>query len=329
MYTLLAWFSSPALATPTISDCGNVPGTLYDNLSCSALCVAQTSPYFGLTEIFCDTSRDHVAAGAAVDGNGNGYTTADTADAEYVVLGADGTFGAGGTNRFCCAITDDSYETWIVRLSGTERNDEYRFYGPSAAPGLHLKNPDPLLTHQVAGLIETLEGDDDLYGSPQADDYWEFLFGGDNDDDLYGSFGDDMLDGGDGADDLFGNAGADVLKGREGNDDLNGAAGNDILLGELGDDALSGGQDDDCMQPEPDWGSDTTADTVSDTNDDNTVIIPTDFTISDIILGNGNDGCTTSANAQAPFPECDTIVSEDVCTLAAAAWEDAHTPAEE
>ena len=80
--------------------------------------------------------------------------------------------------------------------------------------------------------------------------------GGDGNDLLWGSPGDDELIGGAGADWLagyagndhvFGGSGDDWLSGQEGNDWLYGAAGNDVLAAGVGDDSLTGGDGDDVL----------------------------------------------------------------------------------
>jgi Ca2+-binding RTX toxin-like protein len=60
-----------------------------------------------------------------------------------------------------------------------------------------------------------------------------------NDDVMFGSRHDDILNGG---------AGFDILLGGLGNDSLSGAAGNDDLVGGAGDDTLSGGSDSDLLE---------------------------------------------------------------------------------
>lgn len=64
---------------------------------------------------------------------------------------------------------------------------------------------------------------------------------------IYGTELDDVLDGGGGDDYLHGNGGNDVLLGGTGNDNLYGGNGNDTLRGGDGVDYLSGGQGDDFL----------------------------------------------------------------------------------
>jgi hypothetical protein len=65
--------------------------------------------------------------------------------------------------------------------------------------------------------------------------------GGNGDDTMNGTAGEDRLDGGNGNDVLNGLGGHDLLKGGNGSDSLYGGSGNDILLGENGNDLLFGG----------------------------------------------------------------------------------------
>ncbi|MGL4960367.1 MAG: calcium-binding protein [Inquilinus sp.] len=74
-------------------------------------------------------------------------------------------------------------------------------------------------------------------GSPSA----EAVSGGAAADDLFGRFGNDVLDGAAGSDRLFGEQDDDTLDGGLGDDRLFGGSGNDILRGGAGADRLDGG----------------------------------------------------------------------------------------
>jgi Ca2+-binding RTX toxin-like protein len=71
------------------------------------------------------------------------------------------------------------------------------------------------------------------------------LDGGDGDDTVTGSAGDDVLLGGNGNDRLIGSAGDDLIDGGAGNDSIGGGAGDDILNGGDGTDTIDGGTGDD------------------------------------------------------------------------------------
>ena len=64
------------------------------------------------------------------------------------------------------------------------------------------------------------------------------LFGGDGDDLLNGTAGNDRLEGNNGKDILIGRAGNDILNGGNGKDQLTGGTGNDILTGGNGSDTF-------------------------------------------------------------------------------------------
>jgi serralysin len=97
------------------------------------------------------------------------------------------------------------------------------------------------------------EGDDTLSGAL-------YQSGGDGQDTLTGTGGDDFLTGDVGSDTLFGEGGADELRGRGGSDELHGGDGNDgvygdrgtdTLFGDGGDDVLYGGRDADQLDGGP------------------------------------------------------------------------------
>lgn len=73
------------------------------------------------------------------------------------------------------------------------------------------------------------------------------VYGGDGNDQLNGSAGDDSFYGGDGNDTLAGEAGDDALFGGTGDDDLDGDAGNDTLDGGAGNDQLIGDEGEDLI----------------------------------------------------------------------------------
>lgn len=70
----------------------------------------------------------------------------------------------------------------------------------------------------------------------------------DDNDTLYGGYGDDAIYGEQGDDYIEGNEGDDTLRGGAGNDTIYGGAGNDVLLGNEGDDILYGGDGDDILR---------------------------------------------------------------------------------
>ena len=71
------------------------------------------------------------------------------------------------------------------------------------------------------------------------DHSWKF--GGNSNDSLSGSIGNDTIDGGDGNDHINGNSGHDTLIGGDGNDNLRGSHGNDQIDGGTGSDTITTG----------------------------------------------------------------------------------------
>ncbi len=73
------------------------------------------------------------------------------------------------------------------------------------------------------------------------------MFGGADNDEIYGEDGNDILSGDSGFDYLNGGEGDDILAGGANDDGLEGAEGRDTLLGGSGDDVLTGGLDADIL----------------------------------------------------------------------------------
>ncbi len=94
------------------------------------------------------------------------------------------------------------------------------------------------------GVVQSGSPDDEtIYGTNGND----ILDGHAGDDDIFGQDGDDLLRGGSEDDHLSGGAGADTLHGDEGDDELLGDQGNDLLFGGLGNDTLYGHTGDDTL----------------------------------------------------------------------------------
>ena len=115
----------------------------------------------------------------------------------------------------------------------------------SAAPGMASTAAARLAkAPATATPAADLDGTAWLY----ADAIHHRVDGGDQDEIIDGSAGDDVLRGFDGADHLFGAAGNDLLIGGRGEDELSGDAGDDRLIGREGDDTLAGGAGDDVLE---------------------------------------------------------------------------------
>ncbi|MBL1405838.1 MAG: DUF4114 domain-containing protein [Rhizobiales bacterium] len=220
------------------------------------------------------------------NGYGKGYEN------QEALSGADGSYELRDANGDPGTINSASVTLWYVEAeSGTEYQvksqygyDIFHSYG-NETNGYAL-NPDNYLhvvgrANAVSG--EILIGFEDLYngGDNDYDDTVitvnigqtnvvgvlpvstsagnlpddDILYGGDNNDILYGIGGDDILHGGSGNDELFGNSGNDVLYGNDNNDILTGNSGNDILYGGDHNDELFGNSGDDYLSG--DGGNDT------------------------------------------------------------------------
>ncbi len=95
----------------------------------------------------------------------------------------------------------------------------------------------------TADAVETIDGDQNANENDQ-------LYGGDGEDLIHGYSMNDQLWGGDGNDTLYGDGGNDVLRGEAGHDTLNGGTGNDQLFGGAGNDTLSMGEGNDVARGE-------------------------------------------------------------------------------
>ncbi|MBX7146209.1 MAG: hypothetical protein K1X44_02745 [Alphaproteobacteria bacterium] len=120
-------------------------------------------------------------------------------------------------------------------------------------------------------LIGNLDEENELYGGRGND----LLIGGNLNDYLGGGRGNDNLWGGNGDDELWGDQGDDTLDGQNGDDMLNGGDGRDVLFGGAGDDKLYGKNDDDFL----------------DGGDGNDILFGGDvgYDADDFVAGKGND----------------------------------------
>ncbi|WP_293932604.1 calcium-binding protein [Iodobacter sp.] len=98
--------------------------------------------------------------------------------------------------------------------------------------GLHLLDSylnSPEYSSVVTEVI-SLSGMHKVDGVWQGSSRSDFVFGGNDSDQLFGKEGDDFIVGGAGNDELYGGDGDDVLSGGSGNDSLNGGSGADIYF---------------------------------------------------------------------------------------------------
>lgn len=130
----------------------------------------------------------------------------------------------------------------VVQLEITNGDDDV--IGSPQADNIETGNGDDIVeAGDGDDFVDGGNGDDDLFGEDGADE----LVGGNGDDNLEGDQGSDVLVGGNGEDVLVGGAGSDNLDGGRGDDVLEGGAGNDTLEGGRGDDVLDGGDGNDLI----------------------------------------------------------------------------------
>jgi len=103
-------------------------------------------------------------------------------------------------------------------------------------------------------LVVGMQGDDLMYGGADNDDMFgedgndtmhggtgeDYMRGNSDNDLMYGDAGNDDMDGGSGNDVMFGGADADDMEGGTGNDLMHGGSGNDEMFGEDGNDTMHG-----------------------------------------------------------------------------------------
>ena len=150
-------------------------------------------------------------------------TDRDAATALGAVLNAAGGIDFSTTGHTAATVAVHAFGAGANLRSGLMDNTEVASW-LAEAMGLPL----PGATRSVEGG----DADDRLAGTPGND----VLFGLAGDDRIVGGRGNDLLVGGDGSDRLGGRAGDDMLSGGGGDDRLAGASGDDILAGGAGSD---------------------------------------------------------------------------------------------
>uniref|UniRef100_UPI0015D3D055 cadherin-like domain-containing protein n=1 Tax=Acinetobacter sp. YH12218 TaxID=2601152 RepID=UPI0015D3D055 len=170
-------------------------------------------------------------------------------------------FNTTGTNQFISGksfnfaadtdttrVRNDSYADQVAGSTitiyfndGTSQKLSYEHLSGSGATS--TAGAEFEISYAKGAYIDGGEGNDTISGSGGND----YLVGGEGNDILHGGAGNDYLLGGSGDDTLNGNDGNDTLLGGAGNDILNGGAGNDILDGGAGNDILNGGAGNDIL----------------------------------------------------------------------------------
>jgi Ca2+-binding RTX toxin-like protein len=163
-----------------------------------------------------------------INGNGGYFDYLTGGGGDDTIHGGDGfdnVRGGDGSDQLFGDAGDD-----LVRgdrgdddLDGGEGTDLVRYDGNVVTSGV--------LVDLSAGIAKDLDGDDENVGTDSLANF-ENVRGSNFADEIYGSWGDNLLQGG---------SGNDLIDGREGNDYLQGAAGDDTLIGGDGDDSFVGG----------------------------------------------------------------------------------------
>lgn len=188
-----------------------------------------------------------------------GYTTTH----DFSIWGND----EDGT-KFCCTVDDSStYTLDSMIINGDEGEDFIYLYhaASNSELGPHTDSEN------LKGLVYAGGGSDKIIGSARGDaldgqaNYLEYLRGEGGADHIEGRDGGswEYLYGGDGNDTIFGQQGEDKIYGGDGDDIINGGDGDDYLYGGIGNDTIDGGAGDDTI-----YGEDVFCLDSSDGNDD-------------------------------------------------------------
>lgn len=192
-----------------------------------------------MTEI-CEP-RELLAVTAVLDGSTLRVTGTTGAD-DIRVLSQGQNFSVYGVGQ--------SFSTRQVRaivIEALEGNDSIRLSRPSAnafpvsifvvcGPGDDTVDAQSFRNQGSSITVDGGEGNDKLTGSAGND----FLVGGEGDDTINGASGSDIINGSNGRDSLTGGSGNDVVYGGNDNDQMNGGSGNDVFYGGSGNDTIRG-----------------------------------------------------------------------------------------
>ena len=161
-----------------------------------------------------------------------------------------GSVGVDGTNQF---VSIKNYNRSYDVFHGGEGFDVLVMGSGNDALFLddaYSPRPEGTSGPRISGieLIDAGAGNDVIDLTSDLYDYGDVtILGGEGNDVLWSSAGNDRLYGEQGNDNLFGGAGDDLLDGGQGNDTLDGGLGNDLLYGGEGNDTLYGGEGDDLL----------------------------------------------------------------------------------
>ncbi len=185
-----------------------------------------------------ETGGTYFVNSGSITGGGFGVAAFSDPGATFLQMGNSGTISGGVYGlRFDSHDGPTSiYNSGVINGWSTLAQGDDRFEGAAGR----------------TGLIQALDGNDQLSGGAYADDFSggndnDTLVGRGGDDLLRGDNGEDVLIGGDGNDSLEGGADADTLIGNAGDDTMEGGAGADLIVGQDGADNMDGGAANDIM----------------------------------------------------------------------------------
>ena len=141
-------------------------------------------------------------------------------------------------------------DSGTLKIVGSSCDDSVSIESGRMGPDVTANGETTHFTPLQKGMIDLIsftgsEGDDHFENSTGKDTW---AFGGDGDDTIQTSWGDDLVHSGDGDDVIKSGAGNDIVTGAEGADTINSGSGNDFVYGHDGDDSIEAGNGDDNIQ---------------------------------------------------------------------------------
>jgi Ca2+-binding RTX toxin-like protein len=235
--------------TDTINLLGSGQGLLADFINIETINLTSgdwTLGSEGLTTLAFQTGAQtlRLAANVLADGDFDGaidnFIAGDTIDLQGIGLAASATLDA----NHLLTISGGTSGPITLHLDASEDYSGFLFRLKSDGNG----GTTITLGKDVNGgngndILTGTDGDDHMNGGNGNDT----IYGGDGNDTISGGNGDDVMDGGTGDDILTGGNGNDTMMAGDGNDSLDGGNGNDTLVGGAGNDSLDGGNGDDIM----------------------------------------------------------------------------------